>query len=65
MKYTLQYPKLNRNGGVLEWVDIPNEEFKTSQEAQRRAVELQPKYPFPIVVVIPTRRSDERPVSPE
>lgn len=52
--YTLEYPKKSVLGGVLEWVTIPSEEFETAEQAHRRAVELQPKYPFPIVVVIPT-----------
>lgn len=52
--YILQYPKKNRLGGVLEWITIPNESFETAREAHSRAVALQPRYPFPIVVVIPT-----------
>lgn len=57
--YTLQYPLKSTLGGVLTWVTIPNEEFKTEQEARSRAVALQPKYPWPIVVVIPIGDKDE------
>lgn len=53
--YTLQYPVKSTLGGVLTWVTIPNEQFKTEEEARSRAVALQPKYPWPIVVVIPKR----------
>lgn len=56
--FTLQYPKKSVLGGVLEWVTIPDEEFETAEQAHRRAVELQPRYPFPIVVVIPTGGRD-------
>lgn len=53
--YTLQYPVKSTLGGVLTWVTIPSEQFKTEEEARSRAVALQPKYPWPIVVVIPKR----------
>lgn len=57
--YTLQYPLKSTLGGVLSWVKIPNEEFDTEEEARSRAVVLQPKYPWPIIVVIPIRGNDE------
>lgn len=56
--YTLQYPLKSILGGVLTWITIPNEEYATEQEARLRAVALQPRYPFPIVVVIPTGGRD-------
>lgn len=55
-KFILEYPQKNRIGGVTEWVQIPDEEFETAEAAHRRAAELQPSYPFPIVVVIPTQK---------
>lgn len=58
-KYTLEYPLKSTLGGVLSWVKIPNEEFDTEEEARSRAVVLQPKYPWPIIVVIPIRGNDE------
>lgn len=58
-KYTLEYPLKSTLGGVLSWVKIPNEEFDTEEEARSRAVTLQPKYPWPIIVVIPIGGQNE------
>lgn len=57
--FILEYPKKSQLGGVIEWVQIPDEEFETNEEAHRRAAELQPHYPFPIVVVIPTKKESK------
>lgn len=59
--YVLQYPLKSTLDGALTWITIPNEVFATNEEAHARAVELQHKYPWPIVVVIPIGDRHEAP----